>query len=117
MPAAKDQLYLLAPGFYNGGLGPLYCGDSVAVEGLLSFCPALRDQVEVHYLPFARPRAPLVEALGEDRQSAPVLILADGTTPADGGLTPRTAQGRLYFDDERLIRRYLSSQYDQPMAG
>lgn len=113
----KDQLYLLSPGFFNAGIGPLYCGDSVAVEGLLSFSPALRDAVDVHYIDFKRPRAPLVSALGEAYQSVPVIILADGVAIKDEGVEPRTANGRRYIADEKLIRRYLSTQYDQPLAG
>ncbi|HEV7815845.1 MAG TPA: DUF3088 family protein, partial [Janthinobacterium sp.] len=35
----KDQLFLLKPGFSDAGQGPFYCGDSVAVEGLLGFFP------------------------------------------------------------------------------
>jgi hypothetical protein len=113
----KDQLYLLSPGFFNAGLGPLYCGDSVAVEGLLSFSPALREAVDVHYIDFTRPRAALVEALGEAHQSAPVIVLADDAEIKDGGIEPETANGRRYIADEKVIRRYLSSQYDQPTAG
>ena len=113
----KDQLFLLRPGFRNAGLGPLYCGDSVSVEGLLSFCPELRDQVDVHYLAFERPREPLVTALGVEHQSVPVIILADGLEIRDGGLQPQEAHGRRFLADERLIRRYLSTQYDHPLAG
>jgi len=99
----KDQLYLLRPGFMNAGLGPLYCGDSAPVE--------------VHYLEFPRPRAPLVEALGEAHQGVPVLILAPDAQVKDGGISPRTTNGHRFLDDEGLIRRYLSTQYDQPLAG
>ncbi len=113
----KDQLFLLRPGFSNAGLGPLYCGDSVAVEGLLSFCPALREAVDVHYIDFARPRAPLVAALGENGQSVPVLILARETVLKDQGIAPEVAKGNRYIADEKTIRRYLSAQYDQPLAG
>jgi hypothetical protein len=113
----KDQLYLLKPGFKNGGLGPLYCGDSVAVEGQLSFFPALRDAVDVHYIAFERPRGSLVEALGEANQSVPVLILAQGATPSDDGVQTQRAGERLFIADEKIIRRYLSTQYDQPIAG
>jgi hypothetical protein len=113
----KDQLYLLRPGFMNAGLGPLYCGDSAPVEGLLSFCPELRERVDVHYLEFPRPRAPLVEALGEAHQGVPVLILAPDAQVKDGGISPRTTNGHRFLDDEGLIRRYLSTQYDQPLAG
>ncbi len=113
----KDQLFLLRPGFFNAGLGPLYCGDSVSVEGLLSFCPSLREAVDVHYLPFERPRVPVVEALGEARQSVPVLVLADASEPLDRGVLLQHANGRRYIADEKTIRRYLSTQYAQPLAG
>lgn len=113
----KDQLYLLQPGFENGGLGPLYCGDSVAVEGLLSFFPALRETVDVHYIAFERPRGPLVEALGEANQSVPMLILAQGAEPKDDGVQPQRVGDRLFIADEKTIRRYLSTQYNQPIAG
>jgi hypothetical protein len=113
----KDQLFLLRPGFHNAGLGPLYCGNSVAIEGLLSFCPDLRTLVDVNYLEFPRPRAALVDALGEHHQSAPVIVLADETTIQDGGIKAKSAKGRRFIDDEGLIRRYLSTQFDQPLAG
>lgn len=113
----KDQLFLLKPGFFNAGLGPLYCGDSVSVEGLLSFCPDLRDRVDVHYLGFARPRRALVDLLGDAQQAAPVIVLADETAIQDGGVEAKMANGHRYIDDEGLIRRYLSTQFDQPLAG
>lgn len=113
----KDQLFLLKPGFSNAGLGPLYCEDSVPVEGLLSFCPELRTVVDVHYLEFPRPRAALVDALGEDHQSAPVLILGDGTDVRDPTIAIEAANGRRFIADQAMIRRYLSAQYDQPRAG
>jgi hypothetical protein len=115
--AMKDELFLLRPGFYNVGVGPLYCGDSLPVEGLLSFFPQLRTLLEVHYLEFPRPRAPLVEALGEENQGIPVLILANEREIADEELTPKEANGKRFFADERSIRRYLSAQYTLPEAG
>jgi hypothetical protein len=113
----KDQLYLLRPGFYNVGVGPLYCGDSLPVEGLLSFFPQLRTLVDVHYLEFPRPRAALVETLGEENQGIPVLILAADRKVADEDLAPKAARGQRFFADERSIRRYLSAQYALPDAG
>jgi hypothetical protein len=115
--AMKDELYLLRPGFYNAGVGPLYCGDSLPVEGLLSFFPELRAVLEVHYLDFPRPRAALVKALGDAHQGIPVLILADGRDIADEELTPQEVNGKRFFADERSIRRYLSAQHNLPEAG
>jgi hypothetical protein len=87
------------------------------VEGLLSFFPALRDAIDVHYIDFPRPRQALVSDLGEAHQSVPVLILADDTEPKGGGIEPERANGRRFIADEKTIRRYLSTQYDQPLAG
>jgi hypothetical protein len=115
--AMKDELYLLRPGFYNVGVGPLYCGDSLPVEGLLSFFPQLRTLLDVHYLEFQRPRKALVETLGQEHQGIPVLILAAGRRLADEDLTPKEANGKRFFADERTIRRYLSAQYSLPEAG
>lgn len=112
----KDQLFLLQPGFFNDGQGPFYCGDSVAVEGLLSFAPELRDKVEVHYIAFERPRAPLVDALGPLHQGAPVLILSDAASPPQD-LPVHQAKGRRFIADEGAIRRYLSLAYGAPSAS
>ena len=113
----KDQLYLLRPGFSNAGLGPMYCSDSAPVEGMLSFFPELRQMVDVHYLEFPRPRKQVVEALGEQHQSLPVLIIAANRQVKEQELEPQTSNGRRYFADERAIRHYLSTQYGMPQAS
>jgi hypothetical protein len=113
----KDRLYLLRPGFVNAGLGPLYCSDSTPIEGMLSFFPKLRDLIEVSYLEFPRPRASLVELLGESHQSLPVLVLATGRKLKDRDLEPESVNGQRILADERKIRQYLSTQYDLPHAS
>jgi hypothetical protein len=113
----KDQLYLLRPGFMNAGMGPLYCSDSAPVEGVLSFFPLLRDLVDIHYLEFPRPRQALVQALGASNQSLPVLILAANRKVKDEELAPNSANGKVFFTDEKSIRHYLSTQYDLPVAS
>lgn len=120
--AAKDQLYLLRPGFMNAGVGPLYCSDSAPVEGVLSFFPNLRQLIDVHYIEFPRPRAVLVEALGEEYQGVPVLIMAPGRTLRNEMPEVKSARGRSFLNDQRSIRQYLSLQYglpttDEPVAA
>ena len=107
----KDTLFILRPGFFKDSEGPFYCGDSVAVEGLLSFYPQLRDAVSVEYVDAPRPRRPIVALIGEDNQSAPVLVLGDGRTPKDDAVAIREHDGRRFIDSPADIRRYLSSQY------
>lgn len=111
----KDQLFLMKPGFTNAGMGPFYCGDSVSIEGVLGFFPELRQKVDVAYVDFPRPRHPIADKLGEDNQSIPVLILADervGKTSA-----AKHARGVAFINDEREIRKYLSTKFGLPEAG
>ena len=113
----KDQLFLLRPGFVNAGMGPFYCSDSAPVEGVLSFFPQLRDLLDVHYMEFPRPRTDLVNSLGVEHQSLPVLILASGRKVKEDDLVPASTNGRHYFADEKDIRQYLSTQYGLPQAS
>ncbi|HDR9469556.1 hypothetical protein UA18_04097 [Burkholderia multivorans] len=107
----KDTLFILRPGFFKDSDGPFYCGDSVAVEGLLSFYPQLRDAVDVEYVDAPRPRQPIVALIGADHQSAPVLVLGRDRMPVDGTIATREHNGRRFIDSPTDIRRYLSSQY------
>jgi len=111
----KDKLYVMKPGFVNAGLGPFYCGDSVSVEGMLGFFPELREKVDVIYIDFPRPRQTLIDMLGEENQSVPVLILDDGTKVDFKGIN--TANGRSFIADEKDIRKYLSTKFNLPQAG
>jgi hypothetical protein len=49
------------------------------IEGVLSFYPQLRNELEITYVDFVRPRPAIVELIGEDNQGCPVLILEDGS--------------------------------------
>ena len=108
----KDQLFLLSPGFSDdAGQGPFYCGDSVPVEGLLSFFPALRNKVEVKYIDFPKPRADVVRAIGPEHQSIPVLILEGSAASDEAQFNVKTALGKRFIDSEADIRRYLSIRH------
>jgi hypothetical protein len=112
----KDQLFLMAPGFTNAGLGPFYCGDSVSVEGLLGFFPDLRSKVDVNYIEFPRPRQAIVDLIGEDNQSVPVLVLAEDS-PVPRSKSLQKERGRYFLSDEREIRDYLSTCFGLPQSG
>lgn len=112
----KDRLFLMQPGFVNAGLGPFYCNDSVAVEGMLSFFPQLRDEIEISYVPFSRPRQQLIDLVGEDNQGVPVLVLAEGS-PVPSGKSAHKLGQTVFLTDEKEIREYLSNKFGLPAAG
>ena len=67
--ANKDLLFLLAPGFEDKGRRE-YCPECAEMWGLLSYFPAIKESVDIHYQPIARPRADLVERLGDKTKTA-----------------------------------------------
>jgi hypothetical protein len=108
---SRDTLFLLEPGFTRSD-HPAWqrfaCPHSTLLEGLLAMQPALAERIEIHRLPFPRPRQPVVALLGEENQSLPVLIL-DPASP----LPANTKQhlGRHYLQDARQIADYLAVQH------
>lgn len=92
MPAIeRDILFLIEPGFrdpaYGGvqGLGPdqaYICPYCAAIEGVLAMYPDLA--IDVVRAPFARPRAAVIEVVGEDNQTLPKLVLAGAAAEATG---------------------------------
>jgi hypothetical protein len=107
----KDKLFMLRPGFFQGSEGPFYCGDSAAVEGLLSFFPGLRSQIDIEYIDAPRPRHSIVELIGEENQSAPVLVLGLGQVPKDEAIEIQLHGSTRFINSPGDICRYLSSQY------
>lgn len=83
-----DRLFLLKPGFEDPDQPGRFfvCPHCNAIEGLLASFPGLATQIEVHRLPFL-PRTALVEILGEQHQSLPVLVFDETQpVPEDAGV-------------------------------
>jgi hypothetical protein len=106
----KDRLFLLKPNFMDQGIGPYFCPGCVFVEGMLSFYPALREKIEIHYIDFPRPRPDLVAEIGEENQACPKLVLG-GDHPVPQEVTVQEAKGRRFLADAPNICRYLGKVY------
>jgi hypothetical protein len=110
----RDTLILLRPDF----LDPAYpgtrffCWHCTLLEGVLHSFPALADQIEVQRIAWPRPRREVIELLGEEHQSLPVLILAEGTD--DTHATGR-ANGRSFVDDKDAILAALAARHGIPV--
>jgi len=110
---SQDLLLLLEPGFTD----PKYpgerfiCPDGAPVEGLLASDPSKTSRLDIHRLPFARPREAVVAALDEDHQSLPVLILGDEhPVPADA----QRLGDRRFVTDTRRILDLLAERHGFP---
>ncbi|MGR4867179.1 DUF3088 family protein [Caulobacter sp. LARHSG274] len=111
MTTARDRLFLLRPDWTDQGR-TWFCMACAAVEGFLAYYPAVRDQLDIAYLPYPRPRQALVDLLGEAHQNLPTVILAAPFTHPDlRGDDLLSAGGRWFATNEGPITRYLAARY------
>ncbi|HMB74866.1 MAG TPA: DUF3088 family protein, partial [Kiloniellaceae bacterium] len=78
----RDKLFLLQPGFedpaYPGRT--FYCWHCALLEGVLASFPERTANLVVERITWPLPRRPVVEAVGQENQSVPLLVRADGAT-------------------------------------
>ena len=103
-----DRLYLLKPHFMDKDKGPYFCPGCAQMAGLLEFYPALKKQLEVRYLDFPRPRPELVDLLGEENQSCPVLVLKNAPAGVPSTIPLQQARGNWFVEGADEIARYLA---------
>lgn len=92
----------------DAGKGPFFCPGCSQMVGLLEFYPALKVHLEVRYLDFPRPRPELVELLGEENQSCPVLVLKDAPNSPASTLALQQAKGLWFVEGADAIANYLA---------
>ena len=90
------------------GRGPYFCPGCAQMVGLLEFYPALKRLLEVRWLDFLRPRPELIDLLGEEHQSCPVLVLKDTPKGQPSKIALQEARGRWFFEGANEIATYLA---------
>ena len=91
--------------------GPCYCPDCGIVEGFFAYSPEVKKQLDIKSVDFEKPRHTVIEILGEENQSCPVLVLGD-ETPIPEGAKKSLSTGEVFIDDARLICEYLAKRYN-----
>lgn len=113
------QLFLLNPKYTDSKVGAAnqlyYCPHCAMIEGVLHYYPALRQQLDITYLDFPRPRKAIINLIGEANQSCPVLVL----TPVEAGKVDvsyfNEVNGLLFVNTTTDIARFLAEQYQIAM--
>jgi hypothetical protein len=106
----KDILFLLPADFDDGG-APWYCRECAELRGLLAYYPRLADLLDVRTIDFPRPRAAMVELLGEANQNAPSLVIGDPLRELPEHIPVKGANGRRFIDSAKPIGEYLAAVY------
>lgn len=106
-----NKLFLLKASFTDPNVDQTgtryFCPYCALVNGVLCYYPELNEMLEVHYVDFERPRTKIIDLVGEENQSLPILVLDKKETyhPA------KSAKGNRFIDDTDEILRYLAERY------
>ncbi|NTS76810.1 DUF3088 family protein [Catenovulum sp. SM1970] len=79
----KPILFILKMPFEDGPGKMWICSHCAMIEGALAFNPHWQAALDIRRIDFPKPRAEVVELLGEDNQWLPVLVLDDKETITD----------------------------------
>lgn len=111
----RDKLFLLRPNFedpaYPGRR--FYCWHCALLEGVLASFPDLALRLDVERVAWPRPRQAVVALVGEQNQSLPLLVLADGQKSAHQS---GVFAGRAFISDKDKILAALSERHGFPEA-
>ena len=107
-----DTLFLLPPGFKDNGRHE-YCPECAEVWGLLSYFPAIKESVDIHYQPIQKPRAQMTAMVGDKNQNCPTLVLAEGS-PEFEGCGIMTMRGQRFLNNARDIGKYYAARFGTP---
>jgi hypothetical protein len=109
----RDRLFLLTPDFedpaYPGQR--FYCWHCALLEGVLASFPSLQSKIDVERIAWHRPRRAVVEIVGEDNQSLPLLVLA---ADAPDDLATGKFRGQRFVGDKDAILSVLSRRHGIP---
>jgi len=109
----RDRLFLLRPGFEDPAYPDrhFYCWHCALMEGVLASFPQLASRLDVERIEWPRPRHRVIALVGEENQSLPLLVLADGG--ASSHLTG-IYEGRTFISGKDEILAVLSEKHGFP---
>lgn len=108
----KPKLFLLRANFRNQKVSKsqlFYYPHIAMIEGILMYYPKFKDQIDVEYVSFERPRTSVIELLCENKQLCPVLILPSNTPNIENS---NVFNNLLFTNDKFEIASYFSKTYN-----
>jgi len=75
----RDRLFLLRPDFVDPAYPGrrFYCWHCALLEGVLASFPELAERIDVERVAWQRPRHAVIDLVGAENQSLPLLVLGD----------------------------------------
>ena len=114
----KDRLFLLNPNFVDTNRQPegqiYYCPFNAMLEGVLHYYPNLREELEITYINFPRPRTQIIELLGEGNQGMPLMIIERNDVDLSS-LNVMQYEDKIFIMGSEAIAKYFSIAHGIPL--
>jgi hypothetical protein len=109
------KLFLLKPDFTDINLDKegknYYCPHCAMIEGVIMYYPQLEKMIEIHRIDFKRPRKEIIELIGEENESCPVLIIDKARRKEAETSYFNVFGDKLFVNSDELIVRYFSENF------
>lgn len=109
----KDTLFLLPPGFEDNDRRE-FCPECAEMWGLLSWFPAIKESLNIVYVPIEKPRSEMSALLGDKNQNAPSLILHEDSPEYDNCGIMRF-RGQKFINNAKDIAKYYAQRCGTPV--
>lgn len=108
-----DTLILIKPDFLDPAFPDtrFYCWHCALLEGVLVSFPELLTRLNIVRIDWPKPRHEVIQLIGEENQSLPVLVFADDASEQAGA---RYSRGRKFVAGKDDILKALSSRHSIP---
>jgi hypothetical protein len=117
---AVDILFLLNPNFTDGARDSegkrYYCPSCAFLEGVLCYCPELREKLDIRYIDYPRPRREIIALVGDANQGCPNLVLDSANHAFVDASRFYRAGDHLHTNDTKVIVEYLAVRYGVQIA-
>ena len=88
-----------------------YCPNCAMIEGIIKYYPQLEKMIEIHRVDFKRPRIEIIDLIGTENQSCPVLIIDNSNLNSDFRSYFTPFGDKLFVNSTDLIARYFTEKF------
>jgi glutaredoxin len=109
------KLFLLKHDFTDSNLDKVekkyFCPYCAMIEGILNYYPHIKESIEIQYVDFKKPRKAIVDLIGEENQSCPVLIIDNLHCKDEDARYFNVFGDKFYINTTELIAQYFTEKF------
>lgn len=109
------KLFLLKPDFTDSKIDDkgnrYFCPECASILGIIKYYPQLETMLDIEFVDFKRPRKVIIDLIGEENQSCPVLVIENHQDDHVDLSYFNSYGDKLFVNTIDLIAKYLTEKY------